>query len=307
LDATPAQPGLVNWLILLALGAVWGSAFMAMEIALTGFGPWWVAALRTSMGAPVLLAAAQLSGQGIGQVSKAGAWGYVAPVGVIGMALPFFLLSWGQQHVPSAFAGVAMASLPIVLVPLAFIFLRDEVITPVRILGLLVGFGGLVLLIGPGAFEAGAGDMTLLGRLSCLSAVVCYSAASIITRHSPKVPPLAFSAGILTVASAVLLPVALILEGVPRGFSAGAAMAAVYAALFPTALAAYWRVRVIKSAGSVFMSLVAYIIPVFSVLFGVLLLGEELQPGLYAALALILTGIAISQSSSIIGLFWRRG
>lgn len=306
MDATPARPGLTNWIILIALGAVWGSAFMAMELALEGFGPWWVAALRTSIGAPVLLLVAAVSGQGIETISEARAWGHVAPVGLIGMALPFFLLSWGQQHVPSAFAGVAMGSLPIVLVPLAYIFLRDEGITLPKVAGLLVGFAGLVVLVGPGAMESAPGDMTLAGRLSCLGAVVCYSVASVITRRSPKVPPLAFSAGILSVASLALLPVAYIVEGIPSGFGLGPLSAVGYAAIFPTALAAYWRVRVITSAGSLFMSLVSYIVPVFAVLFGVILLGEEPGPELYVALAFILSGIAVSQSSGLTGLF-RRG
>jgi drug/metabolite transporter (DMT)-like permease len=117
---------------------------------------------------------------------------------------------------------------------------------------------------------------------------------------------MAFTAGTLAVAAAILVPAALIVEGVPRGFEWEALAAAIYAALFPTALAFYLRVRVIRSAGSLFMSLVSYIVPVFAVLFGVLLLGEELQPGLYAALALILGGIAVSQSGSVLGRFRRR-
>jgi drug/metabolite transporter (DMT)-like permease len=119
------------------------------------------------------------------------------------------------------------------------------------------------------------------------------------------VPPLAFATGTLTVAAAILVPAALIVEGVPRGFGWDALAVATYAALFPTALAFYLRVRVIRSAGSLFMSRVSYIVPVFAVLFGVLLLGEAVQPGLYAALALILGGIAIAQSRSILGLFRR--
>ena len=306
MNATPAQPGLRNWLILLILGAVWGSAFMAMELALRGFPPLWVAALRTGIAAPVMLAIAAIAGQGIDKVAKARAWSHVAPAGVVGVVLPFFLLTWGQQHVPSAFAGVAMGSVPIVLVPLAYLFLRDETVTPVGVLGLIMGFVGLMVLVGPGALEPGTGDSVLLGRLACLAAANGYAAGSILTRRCPPVPPLAFTAGTLAVAAAILVPTALIVEGVPRGFGWDAFAAAAYAALFPTALAFYLRVRVIRSVGSLFMSLVSYIVPVFAVLFGVLLLDEELQPGLYAALALILGGIAVSQSASILGLFRQR-
>lgn len=297
MHAAPGRPGLTNWIILVVLGAIWGSAFMAMELALRGFAPLWVAALRTGIAAPVMLAIAAVAGQGIGHVARARAWSHVAPAGVVGVVLPFFLLTWGQQHVPSAFAGVAMGSVPIVLVPLAYVFLRDERVTPMKLLGLIVGFAGLVVLVGPGALAPGAGDDVLLGRLACLGAATGYAVASILTRRCPPVPPMAFTAGTLTVAALILVPAALIVEGVPRGFGRGALAAAIYAALFPTALAFYLRVLVINSAGSLFMSLVSYIVPVFAVLFGVLLLGEDIRPELYLATALILGGIAVSQIS----------
>lgn len=302
MNTTPGRPGLTNWIILLVLGAIWGSAFMAMELALRGFPPLWVAALRTGIAAPVLLAIAALVGQGVGRIAEARAWGHVGPAGIVGVVLPFFFLTWGQQHVPSAFAGVAMGSVPIVLVPLAYVFLSDETVTPVRILGLILGFAGLVVLVGPGALESGAGDSVLLGRLACLGAATGYAVASILTRRCPPLPPLAFTAGTLLVAAAILVPAALIVEGVPRGFGWQALAAAAYAALFPTALAFYLRVLVIRSAGSLFMSLVSYIVPVFAVLFGVGVLGEDLPHELYLALALILGGIAVSQSSGLLRL-----
>lgn len=299
MNATPGAPGLTNWIILIVLGAIWGSAFMAMELALRGFAPLWVAALRTGIAAPVMLAIAAFAGQGIGHVARARAWGHVAPAGVVGVVLPFVFLTWGQQHVPSAFAGVAMGSVPIVLVPLAYVFLRDEKVTALRVLGLMIGFAGLVVLVGPGALDAGTGDNVLLGRLACLGAAMGYAIASVLTRRCPPVPPMAFTAGTLAVAAAILLPVALLVEGVPQGFSRGALAAAVYAALFPTALAFYLRVLVINSAGSLFMSLVSYVVPLFAVLFGVVLLGEELRPELYIAMTLILGGIAVSQSAGL--------
>ena len=291
-----SKPTFLHWMIILALGAIWGSAFMAMELALDGFGPIWVATLRTGVAAPTLLAVAWMTGQDIGLLRQTNLLRFVVPVGLFGMALPFFLLSWGQQHVPSAFAGIAMGSLPIVLVPLAYLFLPEESLTPTKVIGLLIGFFGLILLIGPGDIGAAGNDFSLPGRLACLAATVGYAIASVITRRSPPVPALVFSAGALLVATVLLLPFALIIEGIPSEVPGHALAAILYAALFPTALAAYWRVLVVKSAGSVFMSLVAYLVPVFSVIFGVALLNESLQPNTYLALLLILGGIAVSQA-----------
>lgn len=297
---SPQNPGLKNWATIVFLSAIWGSAFMAMELALDGFGPWWVAALRTAVGAPFLIVVATVSQQGIGVISANRAWPYVMAVGIVGIAMPILLLSWGQQFVPSAFAGVAMGSVPLVLVPLAFLFLRkEEEITALKIAGLLTGFAGLVVLIGPGAFAEGEGGNIFWGRMSCVGAASCYAVASVITRRSPKTAPLAFAAGVLTTASVVLLPLAFVFEGLPGNLPFHSVAAVIYAALIPTAFATVLRVQVIQTAGSLFMSTVSYMVPVFSVAYGVLLLGEVLRPGLYMALALILTGIAVSQSKSI--------
>ena len=272
---------------------------MAMDLALDGFGPVWVAALRTGLAAPVLFAVIVATGQDLGTLNHDRAWRFVVAAGVLGMALPFFLLSWGQQYVPSAFAGIAMGSLPIVLVPLAWIFLRDEDLTLGRIAGLALGFLGLVLLVTSGVPEAASGSASDLGRLACIGATLGYAVASVITRRSPEVPALVFSFGALSVAALVLVPLALIVEGIPDRVPTHALAAIVYAALFPTALAAYWRVVVIKSVGSVFMSLVAYLVPVYAVLFGVLFLGEDLASGTYVAMLLILAGIAVSQARTL--------
>ena len=293
------KPTVGHWLIILVLGAIWGSAFMAMELALDGFGPLWVAALRTGLAVPALLAVAAVSGQSMRALAENGVWRFVIPAGVFGMALPFFFLSWGQQYVPSSFAGIAMGGLPIVLVPLAYIFLPEEGLNLTKVAGLFVGFAGLVLLVGSETSGAIIGEYSTMGRLACIAATFGYAVASVITRRSPPAPAVVFSCGALMFATMLLVPLALLIEGVPRNIPAHALWAVVYAALFPTALAAYWRVLVIKSAGSVFMSLVAYLVPIFSVIFGVAILGEALEPQTYVALVLILAGIAVSQTKAL--------
>jgi len=298
-----ATPSLAHWIIILVLGAIWGSAFMAMDLALDGFGPFWVAALRTGLAAPVLLALATITGQSFSALTSDRAWRFVVSAGVFGMALPFFFLSWGLQYVPSAFAGIAMGSLPIVLVPLAYLLLPDETLSITKIAGLVIGFLGLILLVGANGPSEIDADFSMMGRIACIAATLGYAIASVITRRSPKVPALIFSCGALSVAALVLIPLALIFEGVPKNVPSHAVWAIIYAALFPTALAAYWRVLIIRSAGSIFMSLVAYLVPAFSVVFGVLILGETLEPRTYFALALILSGIGFSQAKALRMLF----
>lgn len=272
---------------------------MSVRLSLDGFGPLTVAAARTLIAAVSLALIGALMGQSITKLKGTQIWAFVVGTGVIGTAIPFVCLSWGQQFVPSAFAGVAMGAVPLMVLPLVAMFSPEEGIGPRRIAGMLLGFVGLALLIGPGAMASSGSELETFGRIACLSAAGCYAAASVITRRSPKMPPIAFAAGTLCVAAVLLGPLALVVEGLPEHYPLSPSLALLYAALFPTALAAVIRVRVITTAGSLFMSLTSYQVPVWSVIFGITLMGESLPPQLFYALALILAGIGLSQWSNL--------
>ena len=292
---SPSSPGALNWVLIVALGVIWGTAFMGVSTALTGLSPWWITAGRVGLAALILLPVGAVMGQGLGTIRGGHAWATVAFIGLFSTALPFALLSWGLTQVPSAFAGVAMGSVPLLVLPLVALFSPDEGIGPRRIIGVGLGFVGLIVLMGPSAF----GDGTLWGRLACLGAAACYAVGSVVTRRAPAIPPVAFAAGGLVIGAAVLVPLAFALEGAPVVTRPTALWALLYVALLPTGLAAIIRVRVITTAGSLFMSLTSYMVPLWAVVFGVTLMGEALPPQLFWALGLILAGIGISQSRAI--------
>lgn len=292
---TPQSPGALNWALVVLLGIIWGSAFMSVRVSLDGFTPWQTAAGRTGMGAVLLALIGTALGQGPHLLPNLRAYAFAMLIGAVAVALPFALLSWGQQHVPSAFAGVAMATVPLIVLPLVYVFSPDEGIGPRRVIGMVLGFAGIVTLTGPG-LALSAGPLTLYGQLACIGAAGCYAVGSVLTRRAPKMPPLGFAAVSLLTGAAILIPLALLLDGLPTDWPARPGGALLYAAVFPTALAAVIRVRVITTAGSLFMSTTSYMVPIWSVIFGVTLLGEDLPPSLIAGLALILAGIAISQS-----------
>ncbi len=302
---SPDNPGLTNWLLIASLGVIWGAAFMMVRLALDGFAPATVAAGRVLLGGLILLAVGTAMGQGPRSLPSARAWVFAIVIGAGAVALPIGMLSWGQQHVPSAFAGVAMGVVPLLVLPLAALFSKEEGIGPRRVIGMILGFIGLAILLGPEALNPSGAPLETWGRIACMSAAACYACGSIITRRAPKMPPLAFATVSLLTAAAILAPMALVKEGMPAAFPTGPTAALICAALLPTALAAVIRVRVITTAGSVFMSLTSYQVPVWSVIFGVTLMGESLPPQLFVALALILLGIGISQSRALKALFVR--
>ena len=283
-------PTRTDWLSIIALGLIWGGTFMVISLALRGYGPVTVACARTTFGALSVLGLLRLTGRRL--PSDVAVWRSAVPIGVLSTAVPFFLLSWGQQSVPSAFAGLSMAAVPLFVLPLAHAF-SDEPLTPRKAAGFALGFVGVALLLGPSAFE---GDAAVLARLACVAAALSYAVSSILTRRCPPVDPVALAAATLLVGAVVLLPAMLIFEGLPQWEGAVPGLAIVFLGLVPTALAALLRVTVIRSAGSGFMTLTNYQVPLWAMGFGVVFLSESLPGPFFSALALILTGLAISQS-----------
>ncbi|MEM9787182.1 MAG: DMT family transporter [Pseudomonadota bacterium] len=298
----PAQPTLTNWVSIASLGLIWGATFMVVAIALEGYGPLTVACARTTLGAFALLTLRRVLGRSWPTFTPQ-MTSYLIAIGLLNTALPFALLSWGQQFVPSAFAGISMAALPLFILPLAHLF-TDEKLNTRNSLGVVLGFVGAIVLIGPGVLQLGTG-MEPLGQLACIGAAISYAVSSILTRRCPPIDPIAMAALLLTVGAAALIPAMLIIEGVPALSDARPTIAIIALGLIPTALAALIRVATIRTAGAVFMTLVNYQVPLWSMLFGAWILNEVLPLRFFAALGLILFGLAVSQWGNLRRLFAR--
>ena len=298
------RPTLENWLSIVVLGLIWGGTFMVVSVALRGYGPLTVACARTTLGALALIGL--MAAKGLRFPRGPQVWRFAIPIGIVTTALPFFLLSWGQQYVPSAFAGLSMASLPLFVLPLAHYF-SDEPMFLRRAVGVGVGFTGAFVLIGPGLRDLGGDTFSALGQIACVSAAISYAVGSILTRRAPRVDAITLSAMTLLVGTVALIPAMLLVEGVPQVRADLTGAAILFLGLIPTALATLIRVRVVQTAGSNFMTLVNYQVPIWSMVFGATLLGETLPARFFAALALILTGLAISQWSSLRAMLTGRG
>lgn len=295
------SPTLFNWFSIAVLGLIWGGTFMVVAIALEGFGPLTVACARTTLGAVSLLVLMRVLRRPMPEGRAV--WGYLAVIGVMNTALPFALLSWGQQYVPSAFAGISMAALPLFVLPLSHVF-SDERLSARKATGVIVGFCGALVLIGPSTLRIGQG-IEPLAQLACLAASMSYAVSSVLTRRCPKIDSITLAALTLTVGSACLIPAMLVFEGVPEWGGDRASYAIIFLGLVPTAFAALLRVQTIRTAGAVFMTLVNYQVPIWAMIFGALVLSEALPWRFFAALALILCGLAISQWRSLQSLLRR--
>ena len=298
-----ASPGLINWLRIILIALVWGGAFMVVRIALVDFPPLTLAASRITIGAISILLLMHFRGIKMPSLRDAQVWRFALLIGLLSSAMPFALLSWGQQHVPSAFAGMTMAALPVFVLPLAHFLVPNERIFFRKAVGFAVGFIGAFLMIGTSGLGVSEGPLETTARLACIIGALCYALGSIATRLCPPVNELALSAGSLCLAAIGIVPLAFMIDGIPTMPSTGGLVAILYLGIVPTAFAFIIKVAVIRSAGPSFMTLTNYQVPIWSVLFGSIFMGETLPTTLYLALALILLGVAIIQAGVLKSIF----
>lgn len=289
----PPRP--LDWLLLLSLVAMWGSAFMLAEFALAGFDPLAITALRIVMGAAVLVLLLLASGRRLPSGGRN--WAYFLLMAVLGNCLPFFLITWGQVSVASGLAGILMGVMPLVVVVLAHFTVPGERLSVARVIGFLLGFAGLVVLLGGDAVADSRGPSTVVAELAILGGAVCYGVNVIVARLQPEQDALTASAGVMIVAS-ILMAALTLGAGVelwPEQAGAPAILALALLGLVSTGLATFVYFLVISRAGPSFLSLINYLIPLWAVLAGALVLGEQLPWRGYVAMGLILTGVLATQ------------
>lgn len=289
------QRTLKDWMFLLALAAVWGSSFMFNRIAVASLPPWTVVAGRIGVAALILTVIVYAIGKRLPPLGRV--WVPYLVIALIGNAIPFYLITWGQLIVESALAGILMAVMPLATVVLAHFLVSGERMTRERATGFALGFMGIVLLMGPAAL-AGLGGETfrIISQLAVLGGALCYALQSVLTRLILKGDLIVAAAATLIVASITVVPVALWVDRPWTLAPSGASVAAVlWLGIAPTALATILYFMLIRSAGPSFMSLVNYLSPGVALLLGLWVMGEQPHVYAYVGLALILTGIAVTQ------------
>lgn len=281
-----------NWSLLLALVAMWGSAFMFIKIALATFAPATLVAIRLVLGAAILYSIMRARGLALPPPGRR--WLPLIALAILGNCVPFFLIAWGQQTIDSALAGILIAVMPLTTLVLAHFFVAGEHVTRHRALGFVVGFAGIVVLMGPAALSGLGGEA--LAQAAVLGGAVCYAANSVLARRAVAGDFLVASTAVLVVASVLMVPVALIVDRPwTAAPGAGPIAALVWLGVGPTALATLLYFRLIAAAGPTFMAIVNYLSPIVALLAGMLLLNEQPGPTAIGGLLLILLGIAVSR------------
>lgn len=281
-----------DWAILGALALIWGAAFFFIGVAVRHVPPFTYVLLRLTIAAAAMWTMLAWRRQSLGLPREA--WGAIVLLALLNNALPFTLFGWAQTHIASGLASILNATTPIWGVIVAHLFTADEKITPRKLAGVLIGFAGVAVMIGPGLTDSLGGGV--LAELACIVAALAYALAGVWARRfkAMGVSPFSVTTGQLTVGAAMMLPVALIgdrpwtMEWPP--LEAWAAITAL--AIVCTAFGYVLYFRLIDRAGATNALLVTLLVPPTAILLGVLFLGEVIAPHDFAGLALIALGLA---------------
>ena len=272
--------------MLLALAAIWGSSFMFIELALRDLAPSTLILLRMGSGALALAVYVRLAGHSFARLRP-----YVAPLALLGLintAVPFFLIAWGQQYIDSGLAAIFNASAPLFTALFALPLDRSQRVTGSRLAGVVLGFGGVVLLVG---FELSGTERAVAGALAVVAASACYGIGGLYAgRRFVGVPPSLVAFGTLVWASVYVLPFGTA-QATMLGWEAFASV--LYLGVAATGVAYLLYFGLIAGAGASKAVLVTYLVPSLALVYGATLLDEQVTGLALAGLALVLAGVAL--------------
>jgi drug/metabolite transporter (DMT)-like permease len=280
-----------EWGLLLALAAVWSTPFLFNRIALDDLPPLTVVLGRVGLAAVALNGALLLTGRRMPRSSSA--WMAFATMGLLNNVVPFALIVWGQTRITSGLASILNATTPLCTILVAHALTREERLTPRRLAGVVVGFGGVVVVLGPVALEGLGGPVA--AQLAVVGAAVSYAFAGVYGRRFRELPPLIPATGQVTASALLLLPLAVVVDR-PWALAApgGAALGAIAGlALLCTAVGYVLYFRILATAGATNLLLVTFLLPIGALLLGAILLDERLVPRQLGGMALIFVGLAI--------------
>jgi drug/metabolite transporter (DMT)-like permease len=282
--------GRSDWLVFAALGVMWGSSYLFIKIGVETLTPLTLVTLRVTIGALFLAAVVLVARERIPRDWRV--YRHIAALAIFNIVLPFILITWAERSVSSSLAAILTATVPLFAIVLAAFVLRDEPFTAARVAGLAVGFAGVVLLVGPSAWNATADPAA---QLALLGASLSYSIGVVYARRyaTGLRPPVA---AFLQVGTAALMSAALALI-VERPFEleypTSTILAVVWLGLVGSGLAYVAFFRLVGQWGATRTSTVAYILPVVGIALGFLFAGESVDAPMLAGTALIIGGVAI--------------
>ncbi len=267
---------------------LWGASFLFIKVAVRELDPATLILGRLGLATLALAAFVAVrigSRETWSQIRDHGAW--LVVVGVVNVAVPFWLLSWGETRIDSGLASILQASVPIFNAVIAFAFFREVRVTGLRLAGVAIGFVGVALLVGAQPHGKAVGALAVCGM------ALCYAVGQLLAgRHlRPVAPPVV---ALATTGTAALLALPLGVEQAPDQMPGWKTIGSVVMLAVPlTAFAFLLFYAIIAGAGAAYASLVTYLVPPIALAYGAVFLDERLEVSAFAALALIFAGVVL--------------
>jgi drug/metabolite transporter (DMT)-like permease len=302
-----------DWAKLLSLSVIWGGSFLFAAIAIKGWPsgamnglpPMAVVLCRVVIASMILLIVLRIMGIAIPATRPQ--WLAFFGMGFLNNVIPFNLIFWGQSQMPAdvavGLASILNATTPLFTVAIAHVMVTDEKATPAKILGLIFGFFGVVIMIGIDYISSLG--VSVIGQISCLLATLSYGFAGVFSRRfkSLNVSPMQIAFGQVTASSIMMLPLVMVidrpwLQPMPGIIPVFAILAL---GTIATAFAYIIFFQIMASAGATNLSLVTFLIPPSAIMMGAVVLGEALKP--QHLLGMVFIGLGLS---AIDGRLWKR-
>ncbi|WP_443630870.1 DMT family transporter [Candidatus Njordibacter sp. Uisw_056] len=297
--------GMREWLMLITLSLLWGGSFFFVGVAVAELPPLTIVTLRVGLAAITLWIIVLF--MGLSLPKSPNVWVAFLIMGLLNNVIPFSLIVWGQTHIASGLASVLNATTPLFGVIVVGLLLVDERATAMKLVGVAVGFLGVVMMIGIPSLDS-VKQGTILAQIAILGAALSYAFASVFGRRfkAMGLKPIIIAAGQVTGSTALLAPVAFYVDGPLALLGPGSPSIMVWAsiltlAVFSTALAYILYFKILASSGATNILLVTLLVPVSAIFLGLLFLNETLQWVNLAGMALIAIGL-----SAIDGRLWKR-
>ncbi len=285
-----------NYTLLLILATMWSASFAFIKVGVESVGPLTLTWSRLAIAALILYVWLKIKGRSLPTDIRS--WGVFAFIGLVGNALPFSLISWGETRIDSGLTAILMGVMPVTTALLAHLFIKDEPFTGRTALALIIGFIGLVILLGADAMQGLTAP--LLAQIAVLSSAICYGASATFTRYfGARSSGAVMASGTMITAVLWMTPITLMMEQPFNQAPTLVGLIAIgYLGIFPTGIAALIFFYLIAQLGANRFAQVNYIVPVLGALWGILFLDEIFSWRLTAALALVLLSVNIVRRPS---------
>ena len=281
------------WLVFLGLGFMWGSSYLFIKLAVDDFGTFTLVALRLAVGAVLLWIVIRLAGQELPRERRI--YGHLLVMACVNIVIPFALITWAERSVDSSIAAVLTAAVPLFAIVIAPLILHDEPIRVNGVIGLAVGFAGVVVLT---SRNLGATGSDVTGEIALLGAALSYAVGAVYSRHNMRgVRPMIPAVFQVTFAMLIAGAIAIVFE---HPWDARPDTQAIFSiawlGLLGSGLAYLANFRLLAAWGATRTTLVAYVIPVVGIVLGFLVLNEPVDVRLLLGTGLVVGGVALVNS-----------